>query len=69
MRMGPLTLEARRYALATVLEVQSEIDRAAAETGRPTVDLINSEEQVRIEELIAAGQWPNGWAGAGGAGG
>lgn len=52
-RMGPLTLEARRMGLAKVLDIQA----------RAGVDLINEEEQERIEELIAAGTWPRGWDG------
>lgn len=63
MRMGPLTLEARRYGLAGVLSVQERINAAAADLSRPGIDLINDEEESRIRELIAAGTWPNGWSG------
>lgn len=63
MRMGPLTMEARRYGLAEVLDIQREINTAAAAQGRPLVDLINTEEVARIEELIEANTWPNGWSG------
>ena len=52
-RMGPLTLEARRWGLERVLAVQ-----AAA-----GVDLINSMEERRIVELIDAGTWPERWDG------
>lgn len=52
-RMGPLTLEARRYGLQRVLSIQ---DRAM-------VDLINTEETARINYLIEARTWPNGWSG------
>ena len=54
-RLGPLTFDARRYGLARVLDIQQR-----AGVG---VDLINSEEQFAIEAMIAAGIWPNGWAG------
>ena len=62
-RKGPLTLEARRYALSVVLGVQAEVNAKAAELGRPAIGLINAEEQTRIEELIAANTWPNRWTG------
>jgi len=52
-RMGPLTFEARRWALAEVKKLQ----------WLAGVDLINPEEEARILELIAAETWPNGWTG------
>lgn len=52
-RMGPLTMEAREYGLAKVLDIQS----------RARVDLVNAEEETRIRELIAVNTWPNGWSG------
>lgn len=52
-RMGPLTFEARRWALGRVKDIQE----------RAGVDLINAEEEARILELIAAETWPRGWAG------
>ena len=63
MRMGPLTLEARTRALSEILGIQMEINEAADHLGRPTISLINPEEQARIEELIAAQTWPHGWDG------
>jgi DNA sulfur modification protein DndC len=62
-RMGPITLDARRAALLRVLAIQSEVNEAALRLGRPPVDLLNAEEQARVEELIAAGTWPDGWDG------
>ncbi|HEY9748371.1 MAG TPA: phosphoadenosine phosphosulfate reductase family protein [Allocoleopsis sp.] len=62
-RKGPLTLEARRHMLAEVLAIQKEINQSARQLGRPEVDLLNEEERRRIEELIAAGTFPNGWKG------
>jgi DNA sulfur modification protein DndC len=53
-RMGPLTFEARLYGLARVLDIQK----------RAGVDLINSEEEARIRELIALKTWPRGWDGS-----
>jgi DNA sulfur modification protein DndC len=52
-RMGPLTLEARAIGLEKVLDIQT----------RAGVDLINSEEEARIRELIAARTFPQKWTG------
>lgn len=63
MRMGPLTLEARRWGLGQILAIQDEIAHAARADGRPEVSLIDGEEHARILELIAANTWPRGWSG------
>lgn len=63
-RMGPLTFEARLWALGEILAVQDEVNEAANRLGRPGLDLLNPEEEARIRELIAAGTWPNGWDGS-----
>lgn len=52
-RLGPLTMEARRYGLDRVMDIQQ----------RARVDLINDAEHSRILELIAANTWPNKWHG------
>lgn len=61
-RMGPLTLEARRWGLAQVKAIQNEVNAA-----RPACDpeylLIDSEEEAAIEQMIAGQVWPNGWSG------
>lgn len=62
-RLGPLTMEARSFGLATVLGIQEVINFEAGLRGRPTLSLINEEERARIEELIAANTWPNRWSG------
>lgn len=62
-RMGPLTLEARRYALGQVLTIQADCNTEAAALGRPSIDLLNEDEVARILELIAANTWPQGWDG------
>lgn len=62
-RLGPLTLEARRQALAEVLSIQAEVNAAAARLHRPTVELLNAEELARIEEYLADQEWPDGWTG------
>ena len=58
-RMGPLTLDCRREALARILDIQARVN---AGQHRP-FELINLEEQTRIVGLIAAGTWPDGWNG------
>lgn len=62
-RMGPYTMEARRYGLSVVLTIQDEINQAACVQGRPLIDLINEEEHARILELMAANTWPYRWDG------
>jgi DNA sulfur modification protein DndC len=62
-RMGPLTFEARRMGLERVVSIQSQINLDAVRLGRPTVDLLNAEEEARIRELIDAETWPQGWGG------
>lgn len=62
-RMGPLTFEARLWALGELLAIQAEVNEAAARLGRPGVDFLNADEEARIRELIAAGTWPDGWDG------
>lgn len=52
-RMGPLTMEARAYALDRVLDIQR----------RARVDLINGDEEARIRQLWALNTWPDGWTG------
>ena len=62
-RMGPLTLEARRFGLASVLNIQHDCNDAARERSRPGIDLINVEEAKRINELIGLNTWPQKWTG------
>ena len=59
-RMGPLTLDARRYALRAVLDIQA---RCNADRSRPGVDILNDEEEARILELIDEKTFPNKWTG------
>lgn len=63
-RLGPLLLDSRRWGLGEVLRIQSDIGEAARARGRPEVALIDAEELARIEELIAAETWPDGWDGS-----
>lgn len=62
-RLGPLTMEARLWALSEVLEnIQRPIQKAAP-AGAEGYTLIDAEEEARIRELIDAGTWPNRWDG------
>lgn len=62
-RMGPYTMEARRYGLAEVMSIQNEINSAAAVLGRPTISLIDTDEYASIMDLMEANTWPDGWTG------
>lgn len=62
-RLGPLTIEAREWALLQVLGIQDEVNREAERLGRSGIDLINDEELNRIRELIALGTYPEKWDG------
>lgn len=62
-RMGPITFEARLWALGEILNVQAEVNAAADRLGRPRIDILNPEEEARIRELIDLKTWPQGWDG------
>lgn len=62
-RMGPLTLEARRYFLSEILLIQEEVNQNAIECGMPKIDILNEQELNRILELIEAKIFPNRWSG------
>lgn len=62
-RKGPLTLEAREQFLEHILTIQKQVNESAIALNRPIIDLINTEEEARIRELIALETFPNGWTG------
>lgn len=62
MRLGPLTMAARRWGLAQILDIQKAVNAAAPADESPYL-LIDDEEYARILELIEANQWPNRWTG------
>lgn len=62
-RMGPLTMDARRWGLQQVLDIQNEINAGARACGDPEYFLINDEEREAIEEMISANTWPQKWTG------
>ena len=62
-RLGPLTMEARRWGMTQVLSIQHEVNERAVILQRPIVDILNPDEVNRIEELISANTWPDKWNG------
>lgn len=62
-RLGPLTMEARAHGLTELLAIQGEINARAQALRRPVLDLLNAEEETRIREFWALGEWPDGWTG------
>jgi DNA sulfur modification protein DndC len=62
-RLGPLTMAARRWGLEQILLIQGEINAAARREGRPTMILIDPEEERRIQELWELKTWPQKWDG------
>jgi DNA sulfur modification protein DndC len=62
-RKGPLTLDARRFALTLVIDLQRRVNAEARRLGRPAIDILNDEEESRILSLIDAATWPDKWAG------
>ena len=44
-------------------EDQADCNAASLAAGRPTISLINAEEEARIRELITLETWPQGWDG------
>lgn len=62
-RLGPLTIESRRWMLGEILRIQDEVNASAIAQNRPEISLLNDEELTRIEELIAANTYPEKWDG------
>lgn len=62
-RMGPLTMEARAWALDQIILIQNEINSGAMRRNMPQIDIINKDEIVRIRELWTLNTWPDGWEG------
>lgn len=63
MRMGPYHMDARSYGLQQVCRIQYEVNDAAYHLGRPSIDLINMEEYIRILQLQNDNTWPDRWTG------
>jgi DNA sulfur modification protein DndC len=62
-RMGPITLEARLWALGEILAIEDRVNAVAIAENRPRLDILNDEEISRIRALITAKTWPQRWDG------
>lgn len=62
-RLGPLTMQARKDAFYEIIAIQDEINKNALIQGKPTIDLINKEEQDFIKKCWFENLWPNKWTG------
>ena len=70
-RLGPLTMEARRWGLDDVLKIQLDVIHGTPgdhilglpATHATPYELIDHEEAARIRELMAANTWPQKWTG------
>lgn len=62
-RLGPLTMERRRYGLWRIVDIQRRVNEAADRLGRPRIDIINDEEIERIIRLQELNTWPQKWSG------
>ncbi len=63
-RMGPLTFDARLWGLNKIKEIERDINTVAISENKPTISLINDEEENFILELITKKTWPQGWDGS-----
>ncbi len=62
-RMGPLTMEARRWGMQQVLDIQEAVNVGARACGDPEYFLITADEQAAIQQMIDANTWPQKWTG------
>lgn len=62
-RMGPLTLDARKYFLNEIILIQNKVNAKSVEVGMPKIDILNAEEISRINELIELKIYPDKWSG------
>lgn len=62
-RLGPLTMDARKMAFDEIMSIQNEINAKAILENKPTVVLLNEEEQAFIQQCWSDNIWPQGWDG------
>ncbi|KGE14593.1 phosphoadenosine phosphosulfate reductase family protein [Sphingobacterium deserti] len=62
-RMGPLTFEARLWGLQYIKDIETDINTIAEQEGKPTISLINTQEESAIRRMISNNTWPQGWDG------
>lgn len=63
-QMGALSIEARREGLEKILAIQAEVNYQAVDFGKPTISLIDDQEQFAIEQMLKENTFPNGWTGS-----
>jgi DNA sulfur modification protein DndC len=63
-RLGPIKLLIRVEALNKILDIQNRVNAIAKEEGRPLIDIINPDEEIRILDLIRNKTFPNKWDGS-----
>ncbi|MBV8973178.1 MAG: phosphoadenosine phosphosulfate reductase family protein [Sphingomonadaceae bacterium] len=63
-RAGPIKLDVRLAALEQVIAIQARVNVAAEALGRPSLDILDADEEARIRELTAARTWPQRWDGS-----
>ena len=62
-RMGPLTLEARKYFLDKFCQIQEAVNTSALRQGRPSVDFLNTTEVDFCRQCWDQNLFPDGWSG------
>lgn len=62
-RVGPLTMKARKMAFNEIINIQNKINAAAVLEGKPTVILLDDQEQRFIQQCWADNVWPDRWDG------
>lgn len=62
-RLGPLTMPARKMAFDEIMSIQEEVNHTAILHGKPTINILNIEEQLFIKKCWEDNVWPNKWDG------
>lgn len=62
-RLGPLTMAARKMAFDEIISIQLEINTYAVLNERPTICLLDFDEQEFIKNRWKDNVWPNKWDG------
>lgn len=61
-RMGPLTIEARRYFAGEILKIQALVNQHRP-AHHPAFEVLNAEECAFIDDCWSRGLYPNRWSG------
>lgn len=63
MRMGPLSMAARKFFFNKILDIQIQINFSAEQFGGLAIELLNHEEIAFIRMCWSTDVWPKGWTG------